>query len=43
MNSLLDTLNSLRRAAGLSDVARPGASKMAIQLEINRAQQGVFK
>lgn len=43
IHDLHDTLNALRKEAGLDPVWRHGTSKQAVQIEINRARQGIFK
>lgn len=40
--TMIDRLNALRVAAGLTAVRLPGTSKMAVQVMINRAERGEF-
>lgn len=43
IHDLHDALNALRQEAGLDRVWRHGTSKQAVQIELNRARQGIFK
>lgn len=43
IHDLHDELNALRKADGWEPVWRHGTSKQAVQIEINRARQGIFK
>ena len=43
IHDLHDTLNALRKEAGLKPVWRHGSSKQAIQIEINKARRGEFE